>query len=209
MNRLNFRERLTASLMIGVMCAAAVWLFADTVTRGIADNVIRLHITAAGDDAQQQRIKLAVRDEILKKYALPLSEGGTKAEAEASIKNNLSAIADTANAVLMKNHASYAATAEYGRFDFPQKTYDGLILPAGQYDGVRITLGSGEGHNWWCVMFPNMCVPCAGGIATKEEALSRADLPEKSREMLSDGNDDIVLRLYLFDRFAHRDETLR
>ena len=102
-----------------------------------------------------------VRDAVLKPLEDVTAAAHNKDEAETLLKSKLEELESTANAVLdaegVKDRANVTLTAE----EFPTRIYDTFTLPAGIYDSLRITIGSGEGHNWWCVVFPSLCVPAA------------------------------------------------
>ena len=132
----------------------------------IANGVVRLHVVAHSDSGNDQQIKLAVRDAVLR-------EGG-KVKNE---KELLSAIGQTADAVLSEYGAEYGCSVERGRFYFPTRHYKNLTLPAGEYDAVRIILGKGEGENWWCVMTPPLCFTASVAGVLSEE--SEVQLSEK------------------------------
>lgn len=124
-------------------------VYANTVTNDLQTNVIRLHILAKSNSDTDQAIKLAVRDEVIKAVSdIPITK--TDEFLEISEKK--------ANEYLIANNIPYSAKAEYGVFTFPRKSYGNITLPAGKYYGVRILLDKGEGENWWCVMYPPLCV---------------------------------------------------
>lgn len=135
----------------------------------VYESVIRLHILANSDAEDDQTIKLAVRDEILKTGVF---EGAsTMAEAEEDIKAAAEKAVDTANAYLKNMGVPYTASCVFGRESYPTRVYEGVRLPAGEYLSLRIVLGKGEGKNWWCVLFPPLCT----GAATKKLTGDRSD----------------------------------
>ena len=128
---------------------AAVNAYSIDASRDLENNLIRLHILAESNSDYDQSIKLAVRDRIL------AAVNGISVKDTAEFVK----VAETAaNDYLETNNIPYRARAEYGRFIFPEKEYKNITLPAGEYRGVRVILGSGSGHNWWCVMYPPLCV---------------------------------------------------
>ncbi|MCH5211986.1 MAG: stage II sporulation protein R [Oscillospiraceae bacterium] len=131
------------------MLILSVFAYAKDASDNLKDSLVRLHIIAESDSDYDQSIKLAVRDEVLSsvKNVDPENTAAFTAHAEAA-----------ANEYLETNNIPYRAHAEYGLFDFPVKQYMNITLPAGRYYGVRIILGSGSGQNWWCVMYPPLCV---------------------------------------------------
>lgn len=119
--------------------------------------VFRLHVIANSDSERDQAVKLQVRDAIIQ--ALGEMDGAEDREqAEAYAAGHLDELTDTANRVLAENGAGYKAEAEIGTFEFPDKEYGGVTFPAGEYRALRITLGQAEGQNWWCVLFPPLCL---------------------------------------------------
>ncbi|MBQ9544273.1 MAG: stage II sporulation protein R [Clostridia bacterium] len=123
--------------------------------------VVRLHVVADSDSDQAQRVKLLVRDALLEKVS-SLTQNASDANAAMKIlAENRAAIENEANVCLKELGVPYRAKVELGREDFPTKTYGALRLPAGNYLSLRVKLGSGEGKNWWCVLFPQLCLGCA------------------------------------------------
>ncbi len=127
----------------------------------IFDNAVRLHILATDNSEAAQSLKLTVRDAILEEYGELFENNANINEASASVTENLSAIERTANRVLSENGANYNAVAEWGYEEYPTRVYENVTLPAGTYRSLRIKLGSGEGNNWWCVLFPPLCTKAA------------------------------------------------
>ncbi len=133
----------------------------DIDCRDLRDDVIRLHILANSDSAEDQQVKLAVRDKLLN-CGSKLFSGETNLE---SVKRVLSAeqneLTDAANKVLAENGLKYKAKIYLSKEYFTTRTYDDYTLPAGNYLALKVILGEGNGHNWWCVMFPPLCLPAA------------------------------------------------
>ena len=119
--------------------------------------VFRLHVIANSDSAEDQAVKLKVRDAIIEQMG-EMDGAADREQAEAYTKEHLQELVERANQVLRKNGFSYTATAEIGSFDFPDKTYGGICFPAGTYRALRIHLGQSVGQNWWCVLFPPLCL---------------------------------------------------
>lgn len=123
-----------------------------------AGQYVRLHILANSDSILDQQVKLKVRDAILHYITPYLIAARSKSEAQEIVDAHREAIITVADGVLKANGLHYASSLMVGRFSFPEKTYGSLTLPQGEYDAVRIILGAGEGHNWWCVLFPPLCL---------------------------------------------------
>ena len=134
--------------------------------------IVRLHIIADDDSDAAQAVKLRVRDAIIAAYGARLRALDDKDEALEFLSGELE-IELLSNAVLRVNGMDYSARAELGEYDFPDREYDGAVVPAGRYAALKIKLGKAEGKNWWCVIYPAMCVPLPDAAAT-----ARADAPE-------------------------------
>jgi len=117
----------------------------------------RLHVVANSDSAADQTVKLKVRDAVIEElYEMEqVSSAEEAAEAAAARMDDIIAAADK---VLEENGMEYRAAAEIGVFPFPDKEYGGKVYPAGDYPALRIVLGEGAGQNWWCVLFPPLCI---------------------------------------------------
>lgn len=124
----------------------------------ISDEVFRLHILANSDSEADQALKLQVRDAVLQYTDDLYGQAPTKEDAERLTATHLASIAAAAAQAVRANGYAYSVRAELTRMPFATRTYRNYTLPSGTYDALRITLGKGEGHNWWCVMFPSLCV---------------------------------------------------
>ena len=123
------------------------------------EDYIRLHVVARSDSAWDQGVKLAVRDAVREKAAAILSGCGTAEEAWTLMQENLAAIEQAAQDTLSAWCPGCEAHAFAGVFPFPDRAYGDCVVPAGDYRAVRVVLGEGEGKNWWCVLFPSLCLP--------------------------------------------------
>lgn len=143
-----------------ISAIASVGAFANECNN-IRDNVIRLHILANSDSAEDQNIKLIVRDELLKSGIGMFKGEMTVENSERILKNNICELKTLINDILEENNFEYECdiyiTDEY----FETREYENFTMPAGRYKALKIILGEGKGHNWWCVMFPPLCLPAA------------------------------------------------
>ena len=128
----------------------------------LGEELIRLHVVASSDSVMDQAAKLQVRDAVVAYVEEAMSYVMTVEEAKAWLRENLPEIQERANAVLEQLGLPYKAVASLKQEPFPMRHYDTFSLPAGVYESLRITLGSGDGKNWWCVVFPSLCLPAAG-----------------------------------------------
>lgn len=119
--------------------------------------VIRLRVIANSDNPTDQALKLDVRDAVLRQLEPALIPVRSEAQAVRQIRRRQEALARVANAVLMAHHVAYRARVIFTTTLFPTKAYGSWVLPAGRYRALLIVLGRGQGHNWWCVLFPSLC----------------------------------------------------
>lgn len=141
-------------------------------------NVLRLHIPANSNTAEDQAVKLRVRDAVLKEAALWYGETKDFESALASVCTHLESLEEAANRVLEAENMPYTAEAAVCDAYFPTRVYDDCKLPAGKYRTVRITLGEAEGKNWWCVLFPSVCVSGASDLDSIPEGARHAIVKE-------------------------------
>ena len=140
----------------------------------IPSEVLRLHIPANSDSPRDQEIKLALRDCVLQEYGTQLSGARSREEAADTVRGLLPEIEKTCCEFLSQQGVDYGAEAELTEMYFPTRRYEQATLPAGEYQALRITLGSGDSHNWWCVMYPSLCVPNACDVTADEETAEDA-----------------------------------
>lgn len=133
----------------------------DAGCERIRGNVLRLHILANSDSAEDQHLKLLVRDAIIDVSDRLFADCTSSDEAEQIARQNTLLLQSTAERVLADNGSDYTAAVRIGEADFDTRHYGDLTLPAGRYAAVQVIIGEGEGQNWWCVMFPQMCLPAA------------------------------------------------
>lgn len=127
----------------------------------VRENVVRLHILANSDSKEDQALKLQVRDAVLEASDGWLSDADTVDEARAVAGERLPQLREVAQQTVTDAGYDYAVNATLCTMYFPTREYDAVTLPAGMYEAVRFTIGSGEGKNWWCVVYPPLCVGAA------------------------------------------------
>lgn len=184
-----------AALAAFIICIFISTYNLDRSCDDIRNNILRLHIIAASDNKEDQEIKLALRDELLVKGREIFSQSQTKAEAEEKIRRELADIEKTACEFLESRGYGGGATVKLGKAFFPTRRYEGFTLPAGYYDALRVVIGSGEGRNWWCVMFPALCLPAAEKSTVSFDGI----LTEESRHIITE--EKYQLRLWLVEKW--------
>lgn len=129
----------------------------------VRQSTIRLHILANSDSEADQALKLLVRDAVLTQTADVFGGAQEKEQAIALAQSNKGRITAVAEQTLQQHGCDDKVTVQVVNMFFETRQYGSVMMPAGQYDAVRILIGAGAGHNWWCVMFPPMCLPAAQG----------------------------------------------
>ena len=155
-------------LMAAVMLVTAFMILPIHGEAGLYDNVIRLHVLANSDSEEDQALKLTVRDAVLKKTQTLLENVDSKEEAEAILRQNLPVIEQTARDALRAAGAENTVTVELGQESYPTREYERLAFPAGEYLSLRVMIGEAEGQNWWCVLFPPLCLTAATAQSEQE-----------------------------------------
>lgn len=136
----------------------------------IKDEIIRLHVKANSDREEDQALKLKVRDKILGEVIPLLENSKSIEETRTIVKENLDNIKSIAEKVIKEEGKDYPVEVYFGMENFPTRKYGEIVLPAGEYEALLVTIGEGKGKNWWCVMFPPLCfVEMDHGVAANTE----------------------------------------
>lgn len=168
-------KRFDISLVIGLVftiCFTSFVSFARDCAE-VRHGVIRLHVLANSNGEADQRLKLAVRDKILGETAEIFSLSTSKEQAEKAAREQLGLIERTARAEVLRQGYDYPVKAEFVYMFFETRTYDEATLPAGHYNAVRVSIGDAKGKNWWCVLFPPLCIPAASEKLPIEEQIEQ------------------------------------
>ena len=139
----------------------------------VYDDTIRLHILANSDSKEDQELKLKVRDAVLREFSDELNTQESKKMAEGKISLLLNDIEAFSENIIVSEGYSYSVRASLGDEWYDTREYDGFTLPGGIYTSLRIIIGEGEGKNWWCVMFPPLCLDMATDQAEKDDAIKK------------------------------------
>lgn len=142
----------------------------------IPNHVLRLHVLANSDSTQDQALKLKVRDRILAESAGMLNGIKNRDEAEKTVSEKIPQIQKAAENEIQKQGYRYPVRVEITNMYFNTRQYGNATLPAGKYDALRVTIGSGKGHNWWCVLFPALCLPAAEAPSQLEDVLNKNEM---------------------------------
>lgn len=156
------KRKIHLSVCFGLICAIMLSMsHFSAACDDLRQNVLRLHIIANSDSEADQALKLKIRDEILAKTDGLFTDSDNLEAAQNTVKDNLAIFEHIANEVIKENGFEYTAKALFGTSEFSTRYYEDFTLPAGEYQSLIITLGEGNGKNWWCVVYPTVCIPAA------------------------------------------------
>lgn len=157
------RIKAAALVLIVVLCGAVftrvmqVEAKANAVQEKLSGEVFRFHVIANSDSEEDQELKMKVKEAVVAYMRETLSGAENAAEAKAWAIRHKEELVRVSEEVLRAEGCSDKVTAEVVRCEFPDKTYGDITFPAGWYDALRIRIGKAQGHNWWCVLYPNLC----------------------------------------------------
>jgi stage II sporulation protein R len=191
---------------------AVMFLFFETQTKvanatmnasvKIPEESIRLRILANSNTAADQKLKRDIRDEVNAQITTWVDELSTLSEAREIIRKQLPAIEDIVQNKLNDAGIEKTFSVELNKVAFPTKMYGDYIYPAGQYEAVLITLGEGEGKNWWCVLFPPLCfLDFENGDAVKENKEGKSDKTETVSAEEADETEEIQTKFFVVELF--------
>jgi len=189
-------KRWEMSLMLGLVLTiftGALWAAdATTEQQALANKLLRLHVIANSDSDDDQALKLKVRDAVFAAATEWVSDATDSQQAEEIILAHQKELQTVAKQVICTNGYQYPVKVEIGISDFPTKDYDGFSLPAGKYRALRIILGEGKGQNWWCVVFPPLCVQAAS--KSLSEDAKQAGLTDSQVKLITEADNEYVYR---------------
>ena len=182
-------------LAFGLTLTAGVW--ASASEGALAGQVLRLHVVANSDSEEDQALKLLARDAVLELASRLLDGVSDRARAEEILSAHLDELAQAGAEALAAQGCADRVTAEIADQWFPTREYATFSLPAGQYRALRITIGAGAGRNWWCVVFPPLCL----GSVTEESVETAADgvLSEDQVALITGQDGGYVLKFRLIE----------
>lgn len=186
------------ALLLALCFTLLAGMWAGAASSRVSEGLVRLHVIAASDDATEQAIKLDVRDAVLSYLEPKLASAADIAGAEALIEANLDGIAAAAESAAQGREVNVTLGEEY----YPTREYDTFSLPAGRYQSLRVTLGEGAGHNWWCVVFPPLCLTAAESEAAFEE------LDGETRAIISSDGGGVQFKFRLLELWGELMELL-
>lgn len=175
----------------------------DSMQRKIASQVIRLHVVANSDRDEDQQLKLEVKEKIVQLLRNELREDTTICSAQQTLRDHLPEVEQVASQYMKEKGYSYDVKAELGTAYFPVKQYGDMTFPAGEYKALKVNIGKHEGKNWWCVMYPTLCLIDSTYEVVPEESKEKLkkNLTEEEYESLLDGSADREYGFKIVDFF--------
>ena len=168
--------RFSVAIVISLVILMALSFLPVHGEQEIYDTVVRLHVLANSDSEEDQALKLKVRDGVLEAAAPYVGECKTQAEAVEALTAHLSELEAAAFSVVQSEGYDYPVTVLLGEEDYPTRTYESCAFPAGTYVSLRVLIGEGEGQNWWCCLFPPLCLSAATAKEDNEDAFLQVGL---------------------------------
>ncbi len=159
--------------LIFLLFCTATKVYSYKIQDGIAEKIVRFHVLANSDTEEDQNLKLAVRDAILKELGKELEQYPNKEETIIFLKDNFKRIEKIALQEIKQQGYNYGVKISLEKTAFPLKKYGELSFPAGIYDALRVEIGKGKGQNWWCVVYPPLCYVDAACLEVTEESKIR------------------------------------
>ena len=158
------------ALLMALSVTLCLGAWAQGRQSAISGKLVRLHVIAVSDAQEEQALKLRVRDAVLEYLSPRLIGASDSSQAQTILQQELDGIRQAAESAAEGRNVTVAL----GRERYPTRSYEGFTLPAGKYESLRITLGEGRGHNWWCIVFPPVCLS-ASQVGTLEQQLGEED----------------------------------
>jgi stage II sporulation protein R len=186
-----------SALLLAFSLTLITGVWASGSQSALADRVVRLHVIANSDSDADQALKLQVRDGVLSAAGDCLDGVTDRTQAEAILSQRLQALADAGAAVVAQAGYDYPVTVSLEDCWFPTKEYDDFSLPAGTYRALRVVIGEGRGQNWWCVVFPPLCL---GSVTeTTADAAAMAGLTDNQIALITGQDQEYVIKFKIVE----------
>ncbi|WP_286909087.1 stage II sporulation protein R [Clostridium sp. UBA1652] len=170
----------------------------EEIVKDISEKLIRFHVIANSDEETDQQLKIKVKDNIINYIFPKLKDSKSIDESREILRNNNKQILKIAEKTIKENGYNYTVNSTLDRENFPEKNYGNITLPQGEYEAYRVIIGSGQGKNWWCVMFPPLCFVdvTKGQVSDKEtEETMKRVLDDDEYTEISNKNDKNKIKI--------------
>lgn len=173
-------------LCVFVLCVAVCNILPVHGEEKIYESVVRLHVLANSDSEDDQALKLKVRDAILSYVSPRVIDSASREEAIEILNGELEEIKKAATKVVADEGYDYSVEVTLTLEDYPTRNYESMSFPSGEYVSLRVMIGEAEGQNWWCVLFPPLCLSAASERAENEEAFIAVGLNSDQYKIITE-----------------------
>lgn len=198
-------EKIIVLLCVFVLCMAICNVLPIHGEEKIYESVVRLHVLANSDSEEDQTLKLKVRDAILAYTSPRVIDSASREEAISILQGELEAIKEIARQVVIENGYDYSVDVTLTLEDYPTRNYESMSFPSGEYVSLRVLIGEAEGQNWWCVLFPPLCLSAASEKSDNEDAFIAVGLNSDQYKIITETqNTKYYLRFKILEAFRGR-----
>jgi len=201
----NFKRLLLLLALLFIYTFLCAFSYVNAVSTNIQDSVFRLHVIANSNSEEDQNLKYLVRDKVLEYINSISGNRSSKEEVIELATEHIAEIQKIAENTIYENGYNYEVKLNIGNFAFPTKTYGDISFPAGYYDALKIEIGTAQGQNWWCVMFPPLCfVDVTSGVVPEEsKEIIKENLSDEEYELVSENNNEISFKFKIVEMFQN------
>ncbi len=179
-------QKIILLLCVFTLCAGVCDILPIHGEEKIYESVVRLHVLANSDSEEDQTLKLKVRDAILSYMSPLVIDSKNREEAMSIISNEMEKIEEIAKDTILSEGYSYNVEGTLTLEEYPTRNYESMSFPSGEYISLRVLIGNAEGQNWWCVLFPPLCLSAATETGTNEEAFIAVGLNSDQYKIITD-----------------------
>ena len=189
------RKKFLIYIAIAFALALVFTMALDNQQKNLSEKLIRLHVVGATDSQEDQKLKLKVKDEIVSQVDMLLAEAVTKADAVEILNENMDLIAAAAIRAADAEGESISVRCSLEIESFPTRQYDTFSLPAGKYTSLRVIIDQGQGHNWWCVIYPKVC----SDTVVEKEDFQELGLSEDETDLITESGTEYKIKFKLLE----------
>ena len=204
----NIKKFILISILFILFFIISATSYANTISSTLSDTFFRLHIIANSDSKEDQELKLKIRDEITEymNTLIKTEENLSKQDIINICNDNLIEFENIAKKVINDNGFSYSVKASISNSLFPTKEYGNISLPAGNYDALKIEIGTASGQNWWCSLFPPLCfIDISSGIISEEgKEYLKENLSSEEFSIVTKDSKEVKLKFKIIEFLNHK-----
>lgn len=185
---------LILSFLLFIYIFICAYNYVYAISTDLSQTVFRLHVIANSDSTEDQNLKYKIRDNIINYMNGLCINCSSKQDVIKCIQNNIDMFQNLAQQTVYDNGYTYPVNIKIGKFKFPTKTYGDISFPSGEYDALRIEIGSAKGKNWWCMLYPSLCfVDVSSGIVPEDSKDTlQSSLSNEEYLLVSDSENKII-----------------